>query len=265
MRREICKFKTGSKKVLPADSAVALSPPDPSNYRHGRPTSGYSANAPRPLGEREGGVGKKIQNCYRRHIWTVPCANFEHEVERDSQVDVVDDAGGVDGLEAPLGLPLDDGAGHDERNVDDDEEEGEDAEGDLPGWQFNRQIDFGRFLELALWTFKHFIHMCFSRIILGPFLDDFLTLLNCLPAARGTSELGTLCTRWCTPWAACYLDRSPEMSRIFVSFSSPNLYLLLQGCPYGRGHPFVDIKTKVQSQKRLLVLKRNFQFDVNKW
>ena len=140
MRREICKFKTGSKKVLPADSAVALSPPDPSNYRHGRPTSGYSANAPRPLGEREGGVGKKIQNCYRRHIWTVPCANFEHEVERDSQVDVVDDAGGVDGLEAPLGLPLDDGAGHDERNVDDDEEEGEDAEGDLPGWQFNRHF-----------------------------------------------------------------------------------------------------------------------------
>ena len=37
MRREICKFKTGSKKVLPADSAAALSPPDPSHYRHGRP------------------------------------------------------------------------------------------------------------------------------------------------------------------------------------------------------------------------------------
>ena len=37
MGREICKFKTGSKKVLLADSAAALSPPDPSHYRHGRP------------------------------------------------------------------------------------------------------------------------------------------------------------------------------------------------------------------------------------
>ena len=37
MGGEICKFKTGSKKVLTADSAAALSPPDPSHYRHGRP------------------------------------------------------------------------------------------------------------------------------------------------------------------------------------------------------------------------------------
>ena len=37
MGREICEFKTGSKKVLQADSAAALSPPDPSHYRHGRP------------------------------------------------------------------------------------------------------------------------------------------------------------------------------------------------------------------------------------
>ena len=39
MERENCKFKTGSKKVLPADSAVALSPPapDPYHYRHWRP------------------------------------------------------------------------------------------------------------------------------------------------------------------------------------------------------------------------------------
>ena len=37
MRREICKFKTGSKKVLPVDSAAALFPPDPSHYRHKRP------------------------------------------------------------------------------------------------------------------------------------------------------------------------------------------------------------------------------------
>ena len=37
MRREICKFKTGSKKVLPADSAAALSPLGPSHQQHGRP------------------------------------------------------------------------------------------------------------------------------------------------------------------------------------------------------------------------------------
>ena len=37
MRREICKFKTGSKKVLAADSAAALSPPGPSHQQHGRP------------------------------------------------------------------------------------------------------------------------------------------------------------------------------------------------------------------------------------
>ena len=37
MGREICKFKTGSKKVLPADSAAALSPSDPSHYQHRRP------------------------------------------------------------------------------------------------------------------------------------------------------------------------------------------------------------------------------------
>ena len=37
MGGEICKFKTGSKKVLPADSAAALSPPGPSHFRHGRP------------------------------------------------------------------------------------------------------------------------------------------------------------------------------------------------------------------------------------
>ena len=37
MRREICKFKTGSKKVLPADSAAALSPPCPSHQQHGQP------------------------------------------------------------------------------------------------------------------------------------------------------------------------------------------------------------------------------------
>ena len=37
MGREFCKFKTGSKKVLPADSAAALSPPGPSHFRHGRP------------------------------------------------------------------------------------------------------------------------------------------------------------------------------------------------------------------------------------
>ena len=37
MRREIFKFKTGSKKVLSADSAAALSPPGPSHQQHGRP------------------------------------------------------------------------------------------------------------------------------------------------------------------------------------------------------------------------------------
>ena len=37
MGREIWKFKTGSKKVLLADSAAALCPPDPSHYRHGQP------------------------------------------------------------------------------------------------------------------------------------------------------------------------------------------------------------------------------------
>ena len=52
MRPEICKFKTGSKKVLPADSAAALSPPGPSPRSlspTARATSGFSANAPRPL------------------------------------------------------------------------------------------------------------------------------------------------------------------------------------------------------------------------
>ena len=58
-------------------------------------------------------------------------ADLEDEVERDPEVDGVYDARSRSLGEAPLGLPLDDGAGHDERDVDDDEEEREDAEGDL--------------------------------------------------------------------------------------------------------------------------------------
>ena len=41
-------------------------------------------------------------------------------------------------------------------------------------------------------------------------------------------------------------------------------YMDIQGGPSGRGQPFVDIKTKVLSQDRLLILKlkRNFQLVV---
>ena len=38
----------------------------------------------------------------------------------------------------------------------------------------------------------------------------------------------------------------------------------LQGGPSGCTLPFVDIKTKVRSQYKPHILKRNFQFDVNK-
>ena len=71
-----------------------------------------------------------LQTSYVK-IWPLPYADFENEVKRDCEIDGVNDAQGLPPVEAPLGLPLDDGAGHDEGNVDDDEEEREDAEGDL--------------------------------------------------------------------------------------------------------------------------------------
>ena len=69
-------------------------------------------------------------------------ADFDHEVERDSKVDEVNDAQGPSLREAPLGLPLDDGGGHDECDVDDDEEEREDAEGNLLHEVPQRQVPY---------------------------------------------------------------------------------------------------------------------------
>ena len=53
-----------------------------------------------------------------------------------------------------------------------------------------------------------------------------------------------------TDWEDRELGSFPEWSQI-------------QGCPSGCTLPFVDIKTKVWSQYKLLIVKCDFQFDVN--